>query len=302
MKRKSLLNQIREALIGKNNFEGIDKHANKRSINSKQIVSNSTYKNYLDECIAFAKWVKKTYPNHAVNTLSKLRPYADDYLHNAKKKDGNDYSVWTLKKRRAAIAMLYGEKCRSICDLPLRCRKDIKRSRGISTMNASYNPDNHYEVELLGRAAGLRRADFSRVYPKDFYFNESGILFLHIDKGKGGKPREIMIDPDYAKDVLALIKDMPLNQRIIPLGCVPKKMDEHANRRAYAQAMYYRFARPISDIPKNERYYYRQDAKGLVLDRKAMAQVSLYLGHGSIDRKTGDYIPRVNIIASNYII
>ena len=302
MKRKSLSKQIRNALVAKTNFEGIDKHANKRSINNNQIVSSSTYQNYLDECFAFAKWVKATYPNNAVNTLEKLRPYASDYLFNAKKKDGTDYSPWTLKKRRAAIAKLYGVECRAICKLPIRCRKDIKRSRGISTMDASYNPDNHYEVELLGRAAGLRRADFSRVYPKDFYFNESGILFLHIDKGKGGKPREIMIDPDYAKDVLALIKDMPLNQRIIPLGCVPKKMDEHANRRAYAQAMYFRFARPISDIPKSERYYCRQDAKGLVLDRKAMAQVSLYLGHGSIDRKTGDYIPRVNVIASSYIL
>ena len=130
-----------------------------------------------------------------------------------------------------------------------------------------------------------------------------GATAIHgIDKEKivklsGGKRFE-----DYAKDVLVLIKDMPLNQRIIPLGCIPNKMDEHANRRAYTQAMYFRFARPISDIPKSERYYCRQDAKGLVLDRKAMAQVSLYLGHGSIDRKTGDYIPRVNVIASSYII
>lgn len=302
MKRKSLIQQVNETLQSKLMLEGIDKHSNKRNINKNMIVSSTTYQNYRRECIYFITWIKKTYPNRAINTLEKCRPYAAEYILNSRKPNGKEYSAWTLKARRAALAKLYGVTCRDICDTPTRRRCDIKRSRGKSSMDASYNKDNHPAIELLGRAAGLRRADFSRVHPKDFHFDEEGNLFVFIDKGKGGKSRETMVDPDYKDEVLNLIKDMHPDQRVIPLGTIPAKMDQHANRRAYALAMLSRFSRPIDDIPKAERYICRKDAKGTILDRKAMERVSLYLGHGSIDRKTGDYIPRVNVIASNYIL
>ncbi len=302
MKRKSLIQQVCDVLQSKLMLEGIDKHSHKRSINKELIVSSTTYQTYRRECIYFIKWVKRTYPNNAINTLEKYRPYAADYILTARKANGDEYSAWTLKARRAALAKLYGTTCKDICDTPIRQRCNIKRSRYASSMDTSYNKENHPDVELLGRAAGLRRADFSRVHPKDFHFDEQGNLFVFIDKGKGGKSRDAMVDPDYKDNVLNLIKDTHPDQRVIPLGSIPAKMDQHANRRAYVLAMLARFSRPINDIPKAERYICRKDAKGTILDRKAMERVSLYLGHGSIDRKTGDYIPRVNVIASNYIL
>lgn len=267
--------------------------------NSK-IRSYSTLENYRKECQAFASWVRERHPGERINTLEKLRPYAEEYLTRSKP-TGEPYSAWTICKERAAIAKLYGEDCRSILkDAPERTRDDIKRSRGKDW--AEIKPiDKQPDYEALGRAAGLRKADFSRVKKEDIEQDSKGRVIVHIDKGKGGKPRYIVCLPEYADRVLALRDRTSDGERIIPAGMVPNRFDEHACRRYYANEMYRRLARPIEDIPRSERYYCRDDRKGIVLDRRAMARVSMFLGHGSRDPKTGKWRDRVSVIAISYL-
>lgn len=302
MRRGSLTRQISTTLSSMANFDGVDKYANKREVLENMIVSRTTLENYTKECCAFAQWVRAKHPDDRINTLEKLRPYAEEYLHRDKP-GGGQYSAWTLCKQRAAIAKLYKESCRSICsDLPKRRRADIKRSRGTSSRSRSYNPKNHPEVETLGRGAGLRKSEFSRIRGRDVYEGSDGYLYVHVDKGKGGKEREARVDPAFAQAVQELASKRAPDERIIPQGSIPQKMDEHLNRRAYAQAMYKMVARPLNSLSKSEKYFCRGDAKGQVFDRQAMAMVSRWLGHGSFNRHTQQWEDRVNVIAGHYLV
>ena len=63
----------------------------------------------------------------------------------------------------------------------------------------------------------------------------------------------------------------------------PSSFDNHYYRAQYAKRLYNSVARPESLIPKNEKYIMRKDRAGEVLDRVALYQVSLALGHSRID-------------------
>lgn len=133
MRKGSLVKQINDALNALIHFDGVDKYANKKEVLRRMIVSRRTLEAYKRECCAFAKWVRTRHPSEGVNTLERLRPYAVEYLHRSKP-NGENYSAWTLRLERSAIAKLYGVSCNEICaDLPTRRRVDIKRSRGVST-------------------------------------------------------------------------------------------------------------------------------------------------------------------------
>ncbi|MBQ0092262.1 MAG: hypothetical protein KBS45_02905, partial [Clostridiales bacterium] len=59
--------------------------------------------------------------------------------------------------------------------------------------------------------------------------------------------------------------------------------DEHSYRALYAARFYKQIARPVKEIPREDRYYCRKDLKGLVLDKAAMLEISHSLGHNRID-------------------
>lgn len=83
---------------------------------------------------------------------------------------------------------------------------------------------------------------------------------------------------------------------------VPAAMDVHSYRADYATALYREYARPIDEIPydrvnagsgrayQSEVYHCRGDLKGVSLDKVAMRQVSVALGHN-----------RLEVVASHYI-
>lgn len=70
----------------------------------------------------------------------------------------------------------------------------------------------------------------------------------------------------------------------------PSGADTHSYRANYARALYDRLKRPIEKIPQNEKYFCRNDLKGVIYDKKAMEIVSNALGHS-----------RINIIAKSYL-
>ena len=71
---------------------------------------------------------------------------------------------------------------------------------------------------------------------------------------------------------------------------VSSHADIHSYRADYASAWYKRLARPVSALPKSERYVCRCDRAGVVYDKIAMQQVSRYLGHNRISVIAGHYL------------
>lgn len=295
MGKPTLKHQIETVLDAKFS-PGTKKH---NSTESDIIRGYCTLENYKKECREFAAWARAHHPGENINTLEKLRPYAEEYLTRSKP-NGEPYSAWTICKERAAIAKLYGVKCQDILkDAPERSRDDIKRSRGKDWLEVK-PIDKQPDYEALGRGAGLRKGDFSRIRKEDIE-QDGKRAYVHIDKGKGGKSRTIVVLPEYTERVLAIRDKAKDGERVIPAGMIPNRFDEHACRRFYANEMYRLLARPIESIPKVERYYCRDDRKGIVLDRVAMEKVSRCLGHGSFSPKTGEWRDRLNVIAVSYL-
>ena len=63
---------------------------------------------------------------------------------------------------------------------------------------------------------------------------------------------------------------------------VPANADIHSYRAEYATAIYLSYARPLDQLTQKEKYYCRNDKKGIVYDRAAMLEASKALGHNRI--------------------
>ena len=64
---------------------------------------------------------------------------------------------------------------------------------------------------------------------------------------------------------------------------IPKYSPVHEWRRSYAQRLYAMLTIPMEQVPRSERYVCRRDRARTVYQKKAMAVVSLNLGHSRID-------------------
>lgn len=281
MKRKSLTRQVEEALKEKMRI-GQSKHLAKKAGTAQEgIYSFKTFKDYMEQCNYFTRYCKEA---HGCRFLDECRQYADEYLQK-RLDDGN--SPYTLHLIRSALCKLYGDTYKDYLQLPARKRKDIKRSRDKAVRDKHFSEANHEEIVFFCRATGLRRHELRQIRGKDYRI-EGLKLYVIVNKGKGGKYREVPVYDDH-KDKIIEIMEKAGDGFVFPE--VPGAMDVHSYRAEFATAMYQRLARPVFRIPQSERYYCRGDRKGVILDKKAMLQVSQALGHN-----------RISVIAGHYLI
>ena len=107
-----------------------------------------------------------------------------------------------------------------------------------------------------------------------------------------------------ALDYLVKVENMPFRETVevitgttptqhrVKLGWskVPTRADINSHRADYCKTIYQLHARPISEIPKADRYYCRGDRKGIVYDKRAMRIASNTLGHNRISVIAGHYL------------
>ena len=282
-KHKSLTYQIKQRLSSLTRY-GSSKHQAKKheGQHPKGIFSFKTYENYAAKCLQFAEWVKSTY---GARDLKDLAPHIDDYLRyrkSLKKKNGEPLSAWSIKLDRAALEKLFEpEKIKAREQLPPRKRQDIKKNRGDIK---DFNEEKHSDLVRFGKSTGARREEVSDIRYEDID-PEAGTVTIR--QGKGGKRRIIhALDKEILRELME--RDHKPGDKVF--DNIPCRYPEHKYRRYYAQTLYNALARPISRVPKCERYYCRGDYKGTVYDRKAMLLVSIELGHA-----------RTSVIASHYL-
>jgi len=104
-------------------------------------------------------------------------------------------------------------------------------------------------------------------------------------KGKGGRLRDC---PILSKEAVEQIKNTPNGQNV--WSKIPSRADIHSYRAEYCKSLYQLHARPIAEIPKDDKYYCRSDLKGVVYDKKAMLIASQALGHNRISVIAGHYL------------
>ena len=244
------------------------------------IFSYGTLETYLKQGCTFAKWARA---EHGCNTLAKARAFVEPFLQ-----DGIDrgLSASTLKTQRAALCKLY--KCHAEdlnITLPIRHRADITRSRGVAARDYGFSLKNNADIIAFAKATGLRSHELEKVAPKQIQETDGKLYVLQV-KGKNGKIRDIEVLPGHYGDVAKFAG--PGNSRIFPE--IPSHMDTHGYRREYAAAFYKLVARPLDSLDKKQKYFCRNDKRGVVYDRAAMLYVSRQLGHN-----------RISVIAGNYL-
>lgn len=278
--RKSLNQQAADILQAKLT-PGESKHDAKQTGEYRQhIYSYRTYKNYVRWCKLFCRWCKG---KHRCKTIEECRAYVDEYLKEIIEND----SASTAKSYASALAKLYGCSTKDFVPTPPRHRKDIKRSRGEAKRDKHFSFTNNADLVRFVSCTGLRRSELSMLNGDEYSFI-NGELYIHIRNGKGGKQRDAKVvgSPEDIEFVLQMMKKAGSGR---VFRKIHSAFDEHSYRALYAARFYKQIARPIKEIPREDRYFCRKDLKGLVLDKAAMLEISHSLGHN-----------RIGVIASNY--
>ena len=276
--RKQLQDRLREKYeLG----HGMKKHDIKDNHNATPFIhSTKTFQTYRQQVGHFADWCKaqgiKDYP-----TAVKAVP---EYM---RKLDAEGKSASSQTTALCALA-----KCmdKSTLDfeykVPVRQRSDIVRSRTPAQRDKHFSGEKNKDLIAFCESTGVRRDELTHLFGSNLEFKD-GKAYLHITNGtKGGKGR-------YAEIIGNKKLVMSMCQRAGHGKVFPKVhscADIHGYRASYATALYRQYARPLEQIPKEDRYICRGDYKGKIFDKKAMAIVSQALGHN-----------RINVIASNYL-
>ncbi|MDF2883418.1 MAG: hypothetical protein K0R54_3975 [Clostridiaceae bacterium] len=283
-KNKSLLYQVKGVLQGQLKI-GQSRHSSKHGEGTHSpegIFSWATYNTYLKQCTEFSEWVKNKYN---CKTLDQAKQYATEYVEG---RVDAGLSAWTTKLDASALAKLYKTTSKDLgIKTPTRHRVNVKRSRGVKNHDKYFSEYNNKDLVGFGKGTGLRRRELGAVTPGDIY-KSGGQVFVHVKNGKGGKVREVPVLPEYESHVLDCIKGKSPNEPIFYK--IDNRMDEHSYRAEYANAWYVQLARSIDSVPKADKYICRNDKAGVVYEKKAMLQVSRYLGHNRIDVIAQSYL------------
>lgn len=280
--KKTLIRQVQEALDEKLRI-GESKHqAKKDGTATSGIFSWKTYKTYLHQCCTFVSWAKK---EHGCKTLAECRQYADEWLTRRE-----DASAYTQKLERAALAKLYSCTSQDFVPSSKRSRAAITRSRTASERDRHFSEENNALLTAFCRGTGLRRSELSALRAGCLDERDGALYVAVISGSKGGRAREVPVLDEYREAVETAFRaaeERP-DGRVWP--SVPVHADIHAYRAEYATKLYRRLARPVEQIPKQDRYCCRRDLKGVVYDKRAMRKVSQALGHNRISVIAGHYL------------
>lgn len=246
-----------------------------RDVQSPKIHAIETWRTYFRWSLSCAEWCRETFGIRHLRDLK--QEHAAAYLRHLMDKN---YSAWSLKTVRSALAKLLGVPGPSIADVGVRHLSDIKRSRHPVAMDKDFSKNGKYKSYVgFGEGTGLRNCELPRIRVQDIEVTEDGRVIVHLDRGKGGQPRDIEVLRGYEKAVLqardeAIQRGGKGDTRIF--DWVPKKIkyDEHAARAAYAWRMYKQYER--LDRPRKDLLVRRN---GEIYDKVTLLKVSEHLGH-----------------------
>ena len=281
--KKSLVRQVQEALQAKL-CPGDSKHMDKNTPEgtSSKLYSFGTYRTYMNVGIKFARFCKE---NHGCKNLDQCRQYVNEYLQER----GKSCSAYTVKLDAAALGKLYGESTTNFICTESRSRGAVTRSRGTKAMDKHFSASKNTELVNFLKSSGLRRSEAAHVRGSDLRPCSSSPVglgvFVRSSGAKGGRERvaPLYCSSQVAKEIAdrcAAAGDKRLFARI------HSKLDVHSLRAEYGQNVYLANARPAEKLLPGERYYCRNDLRGLVLDRRSMQICSHALGHNRIQVTT----------------
>lgn len=281
--KKSLLRQVQENLQSKL-CPGDSKHLDKQTpgLSDSKVYSYNTFRTYLNIGAKFTQFCKE---QHGCKTVDACRQYVNEYLEHR----GSYCSPYTTKLDAAALAKLFGEPSTNFAATPSRSRSGVSRSRGDKEMDKHFSASKNAELVTFLKSTGLRRSEAACVRGSDIRpCSESpcGLgIFVRSSGAKGGRERvaPLYCSQEAAKQIADRCKTVG-NKKLF--DHIHSKLDVHSLRAVYAETVYQQNARPLNTLFHSEKYYCRNDMKGVVLDRQAMQITSKALGHNRIQVAT----------------
>lgn len=290
--KKSLILLVKEKLDSKLAINSSKQQAKANGTYRDHIYSWGTYRTYLQQCCQFVKWCKQQARqdgSRQPKTLEDCKQYVVRYMQHLQQQE---YSAYTQKLVLSALCKLYSEyptegRPFGLPDQqPARHRADITRSRNAAERDLHFSEKNNADIVTFCRCTGLRRAELAQIRGIDLDGNS-----LMVYRGtKGGRVRIVPVCCGSVEEMETVkrLASAANNNKIF--DHISSAMDVHHYRSVYCQRLYDQYARPIDQIPQCDRYYCRQDKKGVIYDKRAMLQVSRALGHNRISVIAGHYL------------
>jgi len=215
------------------------------AISTGRIHADKTLDTYKGIALRYVHWARDLY---GVRRLADLDGEAERLvaLYLVARRDAGD-SPYTLKTTRAALRMFHRpayapeereERVRALgasVDLPLRRRAAITRSRAAVAMDDEIVLERYAGIVTFCCATGLRRRELAALLVGDVYGAGDGLV-VEVRNGKGGKHRVVPVLPSAQDTVLRAVAPRLPEELLFPR--IPVRLDIHAYRRAYAQALY----------------------------------------------------------------
>lgn len=275
-KMKSLVKQFVDLLMAMIAF-GQSKFNDKKKNNGKpareKIYSRSTLETYQRVAYGFAHWVKAA---HGCRYACEARKHIPEYLQ---MRIDKGLSAWTIKKEASALAKVY--QC-SYTEFGIKFPQCKRKNRKLHRTNAwvgRFSLERNADLVAFCLGTGLRRHEVAMLMTCDVYRDASGKVIVHVRQGKGGKERYVEALNDKP---LELAERAVAEGRTLIFPHIHSHAPIHAMRGEYARTLYAQLARPLEEIPREERYICRAEKKGTIYDKKAMRIVSLMLGHNRL--------------------
>lgn len=281
MGRPSIIRQVQNTMKSYLQI-GTSKYETKKSglTTSDKIFSWSTYRSYVKHACYFVEYCRQ---NHGCRTLDECKQYAAEWMDTRR-----NLSAYTQKLELAALRKLYQDPFDSI-KTDQRRRSNIKRSREVAVRDRGFSIINNADLITFCRCTGLRRSELAALSVYDITINPDGTGHVYVRSGKGGKSRIAPLAvQDGEIDAMRRCIDKSSGYRLF--DHIPGKMDVHSYRSEYCRRIYKKYARPLEQLTRKQKYYCRNDQRGCVYDRSAMMAASRSLGHN-----------RINVIASHYL-
>lgn len=210
-----------------------------------RIHSLKTLRDYKACALRFARWARAT---EGIARLAALDADAERlvalYLE-ARLAAGD--SAATVKTVRSALRMFLRpafppeERERRVralgaIPLPVRRREEITRSRHPVAMDDALAADLYLPLQAFAAATGLRRRELALLTAGSVRAEPDGRVVVDVWNGKGGQYRVVPVLPGTEDAVLAAVLDLRPDESVFRR--IPVRLDVHALRRSYAQALY----------------------------------------------------------------
>lgn len=211
------------------------------------LTDNQTIRTYKRGCRDFAEWVRDVY---GINRASAIRGSVDVIQRYADQLQHRGYSAHTIHTYLAPVCKSLGVHMDEI-NKPERRVETISRSR-MEKANLQGKREackaQYSRLVVFQAAVGIRRAELGKLTAKDVVERPDG-LYVHVQRGKGGKEQWQRVLPENRSVVLATVDGLQPEDRIFQPAELRNKIDLHALRAENAKKAYQYYSSKITADP-----------------------------------------------------